>query len=828
MLLTPERIFVPTGRTPFVMFERDTGKQIKHLGESDSWGKNLIGGSFAVVVDDRIVTGPSEDGQMHVFNMHRKESVIHGVGNQLIVNGMHSYMLQRDSLTCFGRKAYHQKGEKAVLWQSKVSNALTMLMSGEQIVVGGMDEVSVFDAVAGDLIQTLAVSGRAEGLSVLNGNLLVSTDSGVIHCFGDGAEIVSKEEITVGKISQPTGIKALSKLGNLPDYTEKAKKGSRGYCLVLGCENIRTIERLVNTTNCRIVAADYREEHVRKVRAYFAERGLYGSRVVAHLVSVKNMPYRQYIFNHIVCSLPSQTGELAPSPDELYRVLRPDGGELVVEAGITISRDDLQAWSTNAIPGFKVKCIDNWCSGSVRRPALPEAGEWGHAYADTGNTACSGQNTEYGPMAIQWFGRPGPRKMVDRHQRAQPPLCVGGRLFISGDDYVAAADAYNGTILWERDMPGAGRYIVHKQTSNMVATTNRLLIAEASGCMELNPETGEQLRIIPLPENRSAAGREWGYLAVAEGVLVGSSCATGTIMRSGWGNIDYFTDLNWRNNQPLVCSQEIFAHDLNHGRLLWRHAARAGAIVDQTITVIDGIIYFVCSINAETLKGNGRNSLADLFDDGAMLTALDLYTGQELWSQAVDLSNLEHIVFMSSADDVLVISGSKYISVNGSKKKRIRYELHGYDCRDGRQLWQQDFVPAYDDILSGSHGEQVQHPAIVTGIVYGSGFACYLKTGEKYEGWTWRKGSKCGTVALSETCAFSRFAGEKLPYIFDRKTGDSYPMTTVSRPGCWINMLPAAGLVLIPEASSGCTCGYSMQTSIALSPTEEEMVLKND
>jgi hypothetical protein len=179
---------------------------------------------------------------------------------------------------------------------------------------------------------------------------------------------------------------------------------------------------------------------------------------------------------------------------------------------------------------------------------------------------------------------------------------------------------------------------------------------------------------------------------------------------------------------------------------------------------------------------------------------------------------------MSGSDGVLLISGSKYVKVEGRRKKSVRYELHGYDCADGRQLWQRDFVPNYADITNGSHGEQTQHPAIVDDVVYGSGFACYLKTGKPYEGWSWSKGSKCGTVSMSATCAFSRFSDEKLPYIFDRKSGEKYPMTVVSRPGCWINTLPAAGLIIIPEASSGCTCGYSIQASLALSPPDEEMI----
>ena len=51
-------------------------------------------------------------------------------------------------------------------------------------------------------------------------------------------------------------------------------------------------------------------------------------------------------------------------------------------------------------------------------------------------------------------------------------------------------------------------------------------------------------------------------------------------------------------------------------------------------------------------------------------------------------------------------------------------------------------------------------------------------------------------------------------------SGESTALTSVTRPGCWINILPAGGLVLIPEASSGCTCYYSIQTSLALSPRD--------
>ncbi len=44
------------------------------------------------------------------------------------------------------------------------------------------------------------------------------------------------------------------------------------------------------------------------------------------------------------------------------------------------------------------------------------------------------------------------------------------------------------------------------------------------------------------------------------------------------------------------------------------------------------------------------------------------------------------------------------------------------------------------------------------------------------------------------------------------------------RPGCWINTIPANGLVLFPEASAGCTCSYPVNTTVALQPKKQQRV----
>ncbi|GAG42434.1 unnamed protein product, partial [marine sediment metagenome] len=38
------------------------------------------------------------------------------------------------------------------------------------------------------------------------------------------------------------------------------------------------------------------------------------------------------------------------------------------------------------------------------------------------------------------------------------------------------------------------------------------------------------------------------------------------------------------------------------------------------------------------------------------------------------------------------------------------------------------------------------------------------------------------------------------------------------RPGCWINFIPAGGLLLFPEASVSCMCPFPNMCSVAFKP----------
>jgi hypothetical protein len=145
----------------------------------------------------------------------------------------------------------------------------------------------------------------------------------------------------------------------------------------------------------------------------------------------------------------------------------------------------------------------------------------------------------------------------------------------------------------------------------------------------------------------------------------------------------------------------------------------------------------------------------------------------------------------------------------------VRYYYRAFDARTGSVLWD----AAHDTGLAtdGAHGEYNRNLTIVDETVYAWPYAYDLKTGRLIDEWKFdRRGHGCGGVTASAQCLFWRGGG---PWMYDLgPSGGPQRLNKVTRPGCWINIIPAGGLVLIPESSSGCTCGFPLQTSMAFVP----------
>jgi len=348
----------------------------------------------------------------------------------------------------------------------------------------------------------------------------------------------------------------------------------------------------------------------------------------------------------------------------------------------------------------------------------------------------------------------------------------------------------------------------------MAAADDELYVASGSDCIALDAQTGQHRLTLSVPANDDGSSGEWGYIATVNDLLVGSTTKPGAAFREQTIDTEV---LIWRDLMPVVCSDAIFACKRHSGKKLWSYASQRGVIINPTIAIGGGRIYFVESTNPETRSiANGRIKLPMLLSQGADLVSLDLSSGKILWRKPAELQAIQNMIFLSYARERLVITGTKNAPFD--KVKKVRYDLLAFDAVTGKQLWQNTQTPIPDHILQGPHGEQVQHSAIVGDVIYNTGFACNLNTGEPITGWKWQKSPSCGTLSTSAKCAFSRFNSARM---FDLKTGEYTDLTGVVRPGCWINIIPAGGLILMPEASAGCICGYSIQTSIALTPVND-------
>jgi outer membrane protein assembly factor BamB len=449
----------------------------------------------------------------------------------------------------------------------------------------------------------------------------------------------------------------------------------------------------------------------------------------------------------------------------------------------------------------------------VTRDPLGGAGEWTQLYANAGHTAASDDSLA-GDFAIQWFGDPGPRAMLDRHHRGMAPLVKNGRVFVAGDERVLALNEYNGTLLWELPIPDSRRVGALKSAGHMLVTNDALHVIVGDSLWALDVATGARHATFALPPD-CGAGKEWGYLNSAGGVLLGTAQPRGAA----------FTELSRAlidtlegDFRVVVVGDALFAVDRLTGAPLWTR--RAGALMPSAITSDGARVFFVeCRNDAARACKDGRLRVDAFLARDAFLVAADVATGAVAWERPVALP-FQHIMYACAAGGLVLVSGSYNLGPT------VWYGLCAFDAATGADKWRTQFRAMdvrgrnYSD-TGGSHGEQWQHPVIIGERVYLRPYSFELATGVKTSFTAYRGGHGCGGLTGSQFFLFGR-GDVPRRYPLDRGETDGIPLTLVSRPGCWLNIIPAGGLVVIPESSSGCTCPYSIQTSLALVPRDAE------
>jgi len=583
---------------------------------------------------------------------------------------------------------------------------------------------------------------------------------------------------------------------------------TRGYAFVLGWGCGGMTYELLRETDFQVIVLERDGALAAQARRELERTGLYGVRATVIAGGLETISFSPYIGDLILSEEALHGGPPPGPPEKVVRLLRPCGGLAYFETkGTEFNRRLIEQYKQT---DRQVNLTIAGRSLSIRRSRLSGSGTWSHLYADPGNTACS-NDTVQGPFTVQWFGRPGPRLMIDRHHRALGPLYNAGRVVIQGAGRLLCVNAYNGACLWDVGIPGSLRVNALRDCGHIALSKDAVYVAAGGWCLSLAAKDGRLLRRFRVPAWKGASGLYWGYVALVKDFLIGTAQKPGAslslLSRSVPAGESYY------DNRPLATSCGLFCYDRSSGKLLWTYRHPLGsALINSAIACSAKAVFFIESTDPEAAADpRGRLTLAVLLRK-AYLKAVDLKSGKALWSRPFEAVDLRHALFLSVSQGVLLAVGTK------NKAKHPAYELYAFNAGTGQPIWHTFYVRT-DKPVNGDHGEQDQHPVLLDGMVISRPYAFDLRSGRKLNFRLDRGGHGCGALSACSTALFGRGWNPRI-YPLEGKGMENRPLTEVTRPGCWINILPAGGLIFIPEASSGCTCEYAVQTSLALVPQE--------
>lgn len=782
-------------------------------------------------------------------------------------------------------------------WKYPHSKLNSLILVGETLLAGGEGIVVSLDTQTGTELWKGEVQGKIQGLAAADRNLFISADNGNIYCFGEGKRSRTKE------ISPTVDPSPYRKDKLSPIYESAAEKilketgVEKGYCLVFGCETGRLAYELARQSELKIIGIDEDSKKVAEAKSKLDSAGLYGSRVVVEQWDLETLP--DYFANLIVSEEMMISGEIKTSPEEMFRVLKPFGGVAYLGQSEEASKQrkpldegDLREWLDQSGAVESEMFHENGIWARVSRGKLEGIGSWTEQYGNPQNTACSGDQLVKGPLGVLWYGEPGSEKMLDRHAKAASPVSINGRLFIQGEEVVMAYDAYNGTLLWEREIAGAVRPRADVDGGNLVVTDDRLFVAAHEKCYCLDPATGKTMHVFEVPPSADGSPRRWGYISYANNTLYGSRAMPmkneyfalwelftehekwkeskdvpleyrdayenlkrkyplpnkddkkiwADFKRSGvlWNLMADFPKWEIYNSAKgaltkyIMLSDMIFAMDPETGKLRWKH--QGNQIAHITVSIGDGRIFFAENRISTQQRNRAlaerqrliRKGIYEESEVGKFITkytdvrnviCLDAMTGERLWEKPMDFTGCGGDGVASAYQDgMLLFFGSMG-------------DHDAWRFKNGSLRWKRLTVLSSEngDVLWSHPINYRTRPVIVGDQIFIEPRACDLHTGEikmrehpiTGEQVPWEYLRPGHTCAITSASAHALFYRSFCTAIYDFSEDNGLTLFGGIRPGCWINMIPANGVLLFPEASAGCTCSFPLRCSMAFKRKEK-------
>lgn len=238
LLASQSRLYFPAGRNNPVVCDRADGRRLRVIEGS--------GGTYALLTGDTLVFGPGKTGELGLVEKEQKDQLASFSGNHMIVSPSMSYLHSDTELSALDRPRYLElarerrgiasrqsrvnqelkklterrkraagaavSGSKSqedklkrelislgreldrltqamracIVWKKPCDFPFSLALARDALVAGGNGAVAAFNATDGELIWKAPVNGAAFGLALAEGRLIVSDDTGWVHCFAPG------------------------------------------------------------------------------------------------------------------------------------------------------------------------------------------------------------------------------------------------------------------------------------------------------------------------------------------------------------------------------------------------------------------------------------------------------------------------------------------------------------------------------------------------------------------------------------------------------------------------------------------------------------------
>jgi len=780
LVVSGDRLLVPTGRAVPAVFDRSNGKLLFfHLQAHGRDGGSAIvaagkyyfhsgciydtaGGHFTHrgVVTSAVAAGP--------------EHIVYAVGDEILAIDRTKIWTQQETVDRKGQKTTKRVLSSPV-WRMKAPHrADTLIAAGATVVVGTAGRVSVLDPASQKTVLTAEVDGVPYGLAAAGGRLYVSTDTGTIYCFDKGAAEAPSLIEPAAAASPYADAASAAAAATAAEEIVRRTGVTEGYCLDLACGDGALACALAERTKLQIYAVDPDPEKVARARAGLDRAGLYGVRVTVHQGDPAATSYPNYFADLVVSGRSLAGGPGGVPPGEMARLLRPYGG------AACIGKPD----------AMKVTV----------RGELHGAGTWTHQYCDAANTTCSTDTLAKGPLCMLWFTDFG-FQMPCRHGRGPAPLCLEGRLFVEGVDALRCVNAYNGRTLWVYPLPGILKAYNQEHLmgtsgtgSNFCVSRDGVYVRVGAKCLRIEPATGKLLAELEAPDAPGGGEGVWGYIACVDGTLFGTLSNTEHVVRWRWVGSDMRTQ--------FTESTLLFALDAKTGALKWRYTPEH-SIRNNAIAIGGGRVYLIDHpmalgdrLDQEAAKRRGEDTPEP---PTGTLVALNAADGTPAWKCSEDIYGT--LLALSQEHNVLLMT---YQDTRFKLPSERGGRMAAFRASDGERLWD----------VEAKYGSR---PIVNGGTIYAQPSAWDLLSGRQKE-FQFSRSYGCGILAGSRNLMVFRSATLGYADLLDYQGTENYGGI---RPGCWINSIPAGGLVLMPDATDRCTCSYLIKASIALQPCSD-------